>query len=480
MGCLCLFNGRSKSCKRRPEATAPAPAPAALSSTEARSFASAAAAASCASFASSSANVSEASGARPAASGSSGSGSAASSARSIPELYEERGALWEFGLRELRVATRDFSPLLMVGEGGFGCVYRGVLRLPGGGPGGTPVAVKRLNLNGRQGHKEWLAEVHFLGVVEHRNLVKLIGYCASETDRGPQRLLVYEFMPNKTLDDHLFNRAYPVLPWEVRLQIALGAAEGLLYLHEGLELQIIYRDFKASNVLLDEEFRPKLSDFGLAREGPSEGQTHVSTAVMGTFGYAAPDYVQTGHLTTKSDVWSFGVVLYEILTARRSIERNRPRNEQKLLDWVRRHPPGSEQFGAIMDARLQGRYPMRGATEVARLASGCLAKHGRDRPTMREVVEGLRQATRHTEMDGVVVVVGAAAAAECQRSPPRAEEEEAPGAEDASAVAVAVAAEARKRRMLHLAALGGAAADAHARRRLMLMRAATTAAAAPT
>jgi hypothetical protein len=192
---------------------------------------------------------------------------------------------------------------------------------------------------------------------------------------------------------------------------------------------------------------------------------------MGTFGYAAPDYVQTGHLTTKSDVWSFGVVLYEILTARRSIERNRPRNEQKLLEWVRRHQPESEQFAAIMDARLQGRYPMRGATEVARLANGCLAKHAKDRPTMREVVEGLRQATRHTEMDGVVVAVGAAA--ECQGSPPRA-----PGAEDASAVAVA--AQARKRRMLHLAALGGAAADAHARRRLMLMRAAATAAAAPT
>lgn len=196
--------------------------------------------------------------------------------------------------------------------------------------------------------------------------------------------------------------------------------------------------------------------------------------VMGTFGYAAPDYVRTGHLTTKSDVWSFGVVLYEILTARRSIERNRPKNEQKLLDWVRRHPPESDQLGQIMDPRLQGRYPTRGAAEVARLANGCLAKLGSNRPTMREVVEGLRRAMRHTEMDGFVVVAGAAT--EYQGSPPRAEEEApgTPAAEDASAVAVA--AEARKRRMLHLAALGNAA-DAHARRRLMLM---TAAAAAPT
>ncbi|CAL5026187.1 unnamed protein product [Urochloa decumbens] len=477
MGCLRLFRGRSGSKKqKRQEVSSPAPAtalfPCSVVSAEARSVASLPAAS--ASFASSP-SVSEASGARPAASASSGSGSgSASSARSIPELYEARGApLHEFGLRELRAATRDFNPLLLVGEGGFGCVYRGVLRLPGAGAGGTPVAVKRLNPNGRQGHKEWLAEVHFLGVVEHRNLVKLIGYCASETDRGPQRLLVYEFMLNKTLDDHLFNRAYPALPWDVRLQIALGAAEGLLYLHEGLELQIIYRDFKASNVLLDEEFRPKLSDFGLAREGPSEGQTHVSTAVMGTFGYAAPDYVQTGHLTTKSDVWSFGVVLYEILTGRRVIERGRPRGEKKLLDWVRRHPAGSDRFGDIVDARLEGRYPARGAGEVAALADGCLAKHARDRPAMREVVERLRQAMRHVEMDGGAVG--------CRGSPPRLQEEGATGTPEAEEEARAVAAEAEARaarRMLHLAALGGAA-DAHARRRLMLMRAAA-AAAAPT
>ncbi|XP_062183766.1 probable serine/threonine-protein kinase PBL19 [Phragmites australis] len=465
MGCLRLFHGRCKS-KKRPEA--PATSFFSTVSTEARSTVSVPAAAS---SNVSSANAtshfeSEAPGARPVASGSSGS---ASSARSILELYEERGArgrgLRDFGLRELRVATRDFSPLLVVGEGGFGCVYMGVLRLPGGGPDGTPVAVKRLNPNCRQGHKEWLAEVHFLGVVEHRNLIKLIGFCASRTDRGPQRLLVYEFMPNKTLDDHLFNRAYPVLPWEVRLQIALGAAEGLLYLHEGLELKIIYRDFKASNVLLDEDFRPKLSDFGLAREGPSEGQTHVSTAVMGTFGYAAPDYVQTGRLTTKSDVWSFGVVLYEILTARRSIERNRPKNEQKLLEWVRRHPAESKQFGEIMDARLEGRYPMRSAREVAKLANGCLAKHAKDRPTMREVVERLKQAMLHTEMDGFVDAVE-------QGSPVVREAPWSPEAEDACAAAAAA-----KRRMLHLDGLGRNA-DVHARRRLMLMRASS--AAAPT
>uniref|UniRef100_A0A0D3FYI8 Protein kinase domain-containing protein n=1 Tax=Oryza barthii TaxID=65489 RepID=A0A0D3FYI8_9ORYZ len=480
MGCMCLFQDKRRS-KRRPEVAAPAPAPAPPSPS---------AAAAVSTDACSNVSVPAAAPSTCTSSWASTRPSASSSAVSTPEPYEARqGAPRELALRELRGATGDFSPLLMVGQGGFGCVYRGVLRLPGAPPHGTPVAVKRLNPDSRQarthmttrsrlistasaicddsiGHKEWLAEVHLLGVVEHPNLVKLLGYCAAQTERGPQRLLVYEFVPNKTLDDHLFDRSHPVLPWGVRLQIALGAAEGLLYLHEGLEFQIIYRDFKAANVLLDDEFRPKLSDFGLAREGPSEGQTHVSTAVMGTYGYAAPDYVRTGHLTTKSDVWSFGVVLYEILAGRRSIDKSRPKDEQKLLDRVRRHPAGSPRFGRIMDGRLQGRYSVRAAKEVAELAAGCLAKHGKDRPAMAEVVERLRRATRHAELDGEVYDD---AGEESSSSPAAAAVED----------DVAVAAAAARRRMLHLAALGeNASASAHARRRLMLMRAAAAATAA--
>ncbi|CAM0945007.1 unnamed protein product [Alopecurus aequalis] len=393
--------------------------------------------------------------------GSKSSGSA-SSARSIPELYEERGAssLREFGLRELHAATSDFSRLLKVGEGGFGSVYKGVVRLPGGPAGGTVVAIKKLNTSGHQGHKQWLAEVHFLGVVEHPNLVRLIGYCADRSERGPQRLLVYEFISNKTLDDHLFNRAYPVLPWDIRLEIVFGAAQGLLYLHEGLEVQVIYRDLKASNILLDEEFRPKLSDFGLAREGPSADQTHVSTAVMGTYGYAAPDYVATGHLTTKSDVWSFGVVLYEILTGRRSVERNRPKNEQRLLEWVKQYPVESKQFSRIIDTRLEGRYSRKGTRDIAKLANRCLAKRSRDRPTMREVAESLKHVMQHKQLDGESGASG-------YISPPR----DVHGKPTADDIAVASA----RRRMLHLAALGENG-NSIARRRFMFMKAA----AAPT
>ncbi|KAL5866210.1 hypothetical protein ACOSQ3_003724 [Xanthoceras sorbifolium] len=316
----------------------------------------------------------------------------ATSPRGIPELYEEKAHnLRVFTFSELRQATTDFNRLLKIGEGGFGNVYKGSIKPADGKGDPIFVAIKKLNRDGLQGHKQWLAEVQFLGVVEHQNLVKLIGYCAADGARGIQRLLVYEFMPHRTLEHHLFNKAFPPLPWKTRLQITLGAAEGLAYLHQGLEVQVIYRDFKSSNVLLDENFNPKLSDFGLAREGPLADRTHVSTAVVGTYGYAAPDYVETGHLTAKSDVWSFGVVLYEILTGRRSLERNRPKAEQKLLDWVQQYPADSKKFGLIMDPRLENEYSINAARKIARLADSCLSRSAKDRPKMSEVVENLKQ-----------------------------------------------------------------------------------------
>lgn len=320
------------------------------------------------------------------------------SPRSIPELYREKGQdLRVFSLQELRDATNGFNRLLKIGEGGFGNVYKGTISPADGQGNPTVVAIKKLNQQGFQGHKEWLAEVQFLAVVSHPNLVKLLGYCSVDGERGIQRLLVYEYMPNKSLENHLFNRTMSTLPWKMRLQIILGAAEGLAYLHEGLEIQVIYRDFKSSNVLLDENFNPKLSDFGLAREGPTGDRTHVSTAVVGTQGYAAPEYIETGHLTVKSDIWSFGVVLYEILTGRRTVERNRPQSEQKLLDWVKQFPADGKRFSMIIDPRLRDQYSLIAARRVAMLANSCLNKNPKDRPTMREVVESLKRAIQESE-----------------------------------------------------------------------------------
>ncbi|XP_040986374.1 probable serine/threonine-protein kinase PBL19 [Juglans microcarpa x Juglans regia] len=326
------------------------------------------------------------------------SSSSLPSPRSIPELYKAREQkLRVFTYNELREATNGFNRLLKIGEGGFGSVYKGTIKPSDGQGDPIVVAIKKLNTKGLQGHKEFLAEVQFLGVVNHPNLVKLLGYCSIDGERGIQRLLVYEFMPNRSLEAHLFNRASPTLPWKTRLDILLGAAEGLAYLHGGLEVQVIYRDFKSSNVLLDEDFKAKLSDFGLAREGPQGDHTHVSTAVVGTYGYAAPEYVETGHLTIHSDIWSFGVVLYEILTGRRVLERNRPTVEQKLLEWVKQFPADTGRFSMIIDPKLRNQYPIAAARKIAKLADICLNKNAKDRPAMSQVVKSLKEATQMSE-----------------------------------------------------------------------------------
>ncbi|XP_020972423.1 probable serine/threonine-protein kinase PBL19 isoform X2 [Arachis ipaensis] len=274
----------------------------------------------------------------------------------FPSMSQRPSNLRVFSVSELKSATKNFSRSVMLGEGGFGCVYKGLIKSADDPSRKIEVAVKQLGKRGIQGHREWVTEVNVLGIVEHPNLVKLVGYCAEDDERGIQRLLVYEYMPKRSVEHHLSPRSETPLPWSMRLKIAQDAARGLTYLHEEMDFQIIFRDFKSSNILLDEEWNAKLSDFGLARLGPSDGLTHVSTAVVGTMGYAAPEYVQTGRLTSKSDVWSYGVFLYELITGRRPIDRNRPKAEQNLLEWIRPYLSDSRKFQIILDPRLERKH----------------------------------------------------------------------------------------------------------------------------
>ncbi|KAG0471443.1 hypothetical protein HPP92_015989 [Vanilla planifolia] len=282
-----------------------------------------------------------------------------------------------FSLAELQAFTGGFSVSNFLGEGGFGPVYKGFIDE-------TAVAVKLLDLDGDQGHREWMAEVIFLGQLSHPNLVKLIGYCFEKE----YRLLVYEYMTKGSLESHLFKRFSSSLPWLTRLKIAVGAAKGLAFLHES-EKPVIYRDFKASNILLDSDFTAKLSDFGLAKDGPEGDDTHVSTRIMGTEGYAAPEYVMTGHLTAKSDVYSFGVVLLELLTGRRSFDKTRPSREQNLVEWARPCLNDARRLARIMDAGLDGRYSPKAAQEAAAVAYHCLSQSPKSRPEMSAVVRTL-------------------------------------------------------------------------------------------
>ncbi|XP_028776060.1 serine/threonine-protein kinase PCRK1 [Neltuma alba] len=309
----------------------------------------------------------------------------------LPSLSQRPSNLKVFTVPELKSATKNFSRSVMLGEGGFGCVYKGFIKTGEDSNRKIEVAVKQLGKRGVQGHKEWVTEVNVLGIVEHPNLVKLVGYCADDDERGIQRLLIYEYMPNRSVEHHLSPRSENPLSWSRRLKIAEDAARGLTYLHEEMDFQIIFRDFKSSNILLDEHWNAKLSDFGLARLGPPEGLTHVSTAVVGTMGYAAPEYVQTGRLTSKSDVWSYGVFLYELITGRRPFDRNRPKGEQKLLEWVRPYLSDGKKFQLILDPMLERKHVFKSAQRLAIVANRCLVKNPKSRPKMSEVLDMVNQ-----------------------------------------------------------------------------------------
>nr|GMC75976.1 putative receptor-like protein kinase At1g72540 [Ipomoea batatas] len=239
-----------------------------------------------------------------------------------------------FTLAELKVITGEFSAANFLGEGGFGPVHKGfVVDKSRPGLEAQTVAVKRLDLEGTQG-------------------------CSA------------------------------CLPWLTRIKIAVGAAKGLAFLH-GEEQPVIYRDFKASNILLDSDYTAKLSDFGLAKDGPEGDNTHVTTRIMGTHGYAAPEYLMTGHLTPMSDVYSYGVVLLELITGKRAVDKKRPSREQNLVEWAKPYLKDPHKLDRILDPRLEGQYSTEGAKRVAALAYQCLSHHAKCRPTMSHVVKRL-------------------------------------------------------------------------------------------
>ncbi|CAL1411984.1 unnamed protein product [Linum trigynum] len=283
-----------------------------------------------------------------------------------------------FTFRELATATKNFRQECLIGEGGFGRVYKGRLDKTN-----QIVAVKQLDRNGLQGNREFLVEVLMLSLLHHHNLVNLIGYCAD----GDQRLLVYEYMSKGSVEDHLLDlpRGRKPLDWFTRMKIALGAAKGLEYLHDKANPPVIYRDLKSSNILLDSEFTAKLSDFGLAKLGPTGDKTHVSSRVMGTYGYCAPEYQRTGQLTIKSDVYSFGVVLLELITGRRVIDTNRPSNEQNLVTWAQPVFKDPSRFKELADPLLNGEFPIRGLNQAVAVSAMCLQEEAGVRPLMSDV-----------------------------------------------------------------------------------------------
>ncbi|KAL0430365.1 UNVERIFIED_CONTAM: Proline-rich receptor-like protein kinase PERK8 [Sesamum radiatum] len=288
-----------------------------------------------------------------------------------------------FTYEELSGATNGFSANNLLGEGGFGCVYKGVLG------DGRQVAVKQLKAGGGQGEREFRAEVEIISRIHHRHLVSLVGYCISEN----QRLLVYDYVPNNTLHYHLHGKGKPVMDWASRVKVAAGAARGLSYLHEDCQPRIIHRDIKSTNILLDNNFEARVADFGLAKLALElDLHTHVSTRVMGTFGYLAPEYASTGKLTEKSDVFSFGVVLLELITGRKPVDSSQPLGDESLVEWARpllAQALETEVFGDLVDPRLENNFVESETFRMIEAAAACVRHLASKRPKMSQIVRAL-------------------------------------------------------------------------------------------
>ncbi|KAI4331709.1 hypothetical protein MLD38_029867 [Melastoma candidum] len=333
------------------------------------------------------------------------SGGTGASSSSLPQTTSTEGEilrssnLKNFTFNELKLATRNFRPDNFLGEDGSGSIFKAWIderTLAAAKPGTSMiVAVKRINHDGLQGHREWQAEINYISQFHHPHLVKLLGFCL-EDDHW---LLVYEFMSRGRMGNHIFlsGTCFQPLSWSLRMKLALGAAKGLAFLH-AVEPQIIYGDFNISNILLDVSYDAKLSDFRLARDGPTGKKSHASTCAMGIYGYTAPEYLATapeylatGRLTAKSDVYSFGVVFLEILSGRRAIDKNRPAGQHNLVEWAKPYLTNKRRIFQIIDNRLEGQYPHEQAQKAAGLALQCIALEPRVRPNMDKIVEALKQ-----------------------------------------------------------------------------------------
>ncbi|XP_021293751.1 inactive protein kinase SELMODRAFT_444075-like [Herrania umbratica] len=280
-----------------------------------------------------------------------------------------------FTYAELELATGGFSQANFLAEGGFGSVHRGVL------PDGQAIAVKQHKLASSQGDLEFCSEVEVLSCAQHRNVVMLIGFCIEDR----RRLLVYEYICNGSLDSHLYGCHREPLEWSARQKIAVGAARGLRYLHEECRVGcIVHRDMRPNNILITHDFEPLVGDFGLARWQP-DGDTGVETRVIGTFGYLAPEYAQSGQITEKADVYSFGVVLIELVTGRKAVDLNRPKGQQCLTEWAR---PLLEEYAIdeLVDPRLGDCYSEHEVYCMLHAASLCIRKDPHSRPRMSQVL----------------------------------------------------------------------------------------------
>ncbi|XP_048442910.1 cold-responsive protein kinase 1 isoform X2 [Pyrus x bretschneideri] len=285
----------------------------------------------------------------------------------------------QYGYRELQIATENFSEENKIGQGGFGSVYKGTLK------DGTLVAIKELSAESSQGLREFLTEIEVIATVEHDNLVKLYGCCAE----GDHRILVYGYLENNSLAQTLLGRGYSGIQftWLTRCKICIGVARGLAYLHEEVSPHIIHRDIKASNILLDKDLSPKISDFGLAKF-IAPNLTHVSTRVAGTTGYLAPEYAIRGQVTRKADIYSFGVLLLEIVCGRSNTNRQLSPKDQYLLARAWEHHERG-QLVELVDASLNGNFDVEEACRFLKVGLLCTQDMPKLRPSMSTVVQML-------------------------------------------------------------------------------------------